>query len=300
MEELEMKKTLKSNSLSMLIGVLLGAALFGGGTVLASSGVMATPSTQSIYVDGQRVNMTAYSIGGNNYVKLRDVGEAVDFAVSYDAATKSVQIDSDAPYVAESKAPAATTAPTKPATSSAPAGAISVPQTDEAPFVPKEGDVILCDDGSTYTITDMSHYRNHASPGALPTATCDWSQFPEVELPKAETRHFKDEHGDDLFIRNLYETRRMQYTLYNAIGANSETWQDGKLLLRSDGVPYARVQLSITSSSTEDFWPWDANQIINDFNSCPWGLFKFEAWDYYSNGIFQHTRYVTDDSQAFD
>ena len=175
MEELEMKKTLKSNSLSMLIGVLLGAALFGGGTVLASSGVMATPSTQSIYVDGQRVNMTAYSIGGNNSVKLRDVGEAVDFAVSYDAATKSVQIDSDAPYVAESKAPAATTAPTKPATSSAPAGAISVPQTDEAPFVPKEGDVILCDDGSTYTITDMSHYRNHASPGALPTATCDWS-----------------------------------------------------------------------------------------------------------------------------
>lgn len=300
MEELEMKKTLKSNSLSMLIGVLLGAALFGGGTVLASSGVMATPSTQSIYVDGQRVNMTAYSIGGNNYVKLRDVGEAVDFAVSYDAATKSVQIDSDAPYAAESKAPAAATAPTKPATSSAPAGAISVPQTDEAPFVPKEGDVILCDDGSTYTITDMSHYRNHASPGALPTATCDWSQFPEVELPKAETRHFKDEHGDDLFIRNLYETRRMQYTLYNAIGANSETWQDGKLLLRSDGVPYARVQLSITSSSTEDFWPWDANQIINDFNSCPWGLFKFEAWDYYSNGIFQHTRYVTDDSQAFD
>lgn len=265
---------------------LLGTSLFSGGTALASSGVMATPSPQTIYVDGQHVNMTAYNIDGSNYVKLRDVGKAVDFAVTYDAATRSVQIDSSAPYVEESQSPAAPTA------STAPAGAISVPQTDKAPFVPKEGDVILCDDGSTYTITDMSHYRN--MPGALPTATCDWSQFPEVEIPKAETRHFKDEHGDDLFIRNLYETRRMQYTLYNAIGANSETWQDGKLLLRSDGVPYARVELDVPNSETEDFWPWDENQIVNDFNSCPGGLFMFEAWDVYHNGIFQHTRYVTD------
>lgn len=189
-----MKKALKSNTVSMLIGVLLGAALFGGGTVLASSGVMATPSPQAIYVDGQRVNMTAFNIGGNNYVKLRDVGQAVNFSVSYNAATKSVQIDSDAPYAAESEAPAASTAPATPAvsaapaTSSAPAGTISVPQTDDAPFVPKEGDVILCDDGSTYKITDMSHNRDF--PGALPTATCDWSQFPEVELPRAETLHY--------------------------------------------------------------------------------------------------------------
>ena len=272
----------------MLAGIVLGAALFGGGTALASSGVMATPSTQAIYVDGQRVNMTAYSIGGNNYVKLRDVGKAVDFAVTYDAATKSVKIDSSAPYVEESQAPASPAAPTA---STAPAGAISVPQTDAAPFVPKEGDVILCDDGTTYTITNMSHYRN--MPGTLPTATCDWSQFPEVELPKVEVRHYNDEYSDRIFIRNLYETRRMQYTLYNAIGTNSETWQDGKLLLRSDGVPYARVALDVTEHETEDFWPWDENQIINDFNSCPWGLFKFAAWDLYINGVFQHTQYVT-------
>ena len=294
-----MKKVLKSNSLSLLTGVLLGAALFGGGTVLASSGVMATPSTQSIYVDGQRVNMTAYSIGGNNYVKLRDVGEAVDFAVSYDAATKSVQIDSDAPYAAESKAPAAATAPTKPATSSAPAGAISVPQTDEAPFVPKEGDVILCDDGSTYTITDMSHYREF--PGALPTATCDWSQFQEVELPRAETRHFKYDNGrESLFIRNLYETRRMQYTAYNAIGGNSQLWQDGKPVLRDDGSPMVQVQLSIPDEvKTDDigsFWPWDVGQITQDFRILPPGnlhpaKYQIEAWDVYVDGVFQHTMY---------
>lgn len=290
-----MKKALKSNTVSMLIGVLLGAALFGGGTVLASSGVMATPSPQAIYVDGQRVNMTAYNIGGSNYVKLRDVGQAVNFSVSYDAATKSVQIDSDAPYAAESEAPAASTAPaapTAPATSSAPAGAITVPQTDEAPFVPKEGDVILCDDGSTYKITDMSHNRDF--PGALPTATCDWSQFPEVELPKAEARHIIFSDGADyLFIRNLHETRRMQYTLYNAIGANSETWRDGKLVLRSDGSPMARVQLGIDNGVPhESFWPWDADQIIHPFNSCPAGLFQIEAWDVYADGVFLYTEYA--------
>ncbi len=284
-----MKKALKSNSLSLLTGVLLGAALFGGGTVLASSGVMATPSTQTIYVDGQRVNMTAYSIGGNNYVKLRDVGKAVDFAVSYDAATRSVQIDSSAPYVEENQTPVVPAAPAAP---TAPAGAISVPQTDEAPFVPKEGDVILCDDGSTYKITDMSQNRHF--PGDLPTATCDWSQFPDVELPRAETRHFKYDDGrESLFVRNLYETRRMQYTLYNAIGENSQTWQDGKLVLRGDGSPMARVQLSIPdSSSYEPFWPWDADQIIRPFNSCPPGLYQIEAWDVYMDGVFQHTRYL--------
>lgn len=30
--------------------------------------------------------MTAYSIGGSNYVKLRDIGKAVDFGVTYGAA----------------------------------------------------------------------------------------------------------------------------------------------------------------------------------------------------------------------
>lgn len=266
--------------------LLLGAALFGGGTVLASSGVTAAPSTQAIYVDGQRVNMTSYNIGGSNYVKLRDVGKAVNFSVSYDAAAGSVQIDSDAPYVEESQTPVVSAA------SPAAAGAISVPQTDEAPFVPKEGDVILCDDGTTYTVTNMSHNRDF--PGALPTATCDWSQFPEVELPKAEVRHFKDETSDRLFIRNLYETRRMQYTLYNAIGANSETWRDGKLVLRSDGSPMARVQLGIEKGIPyEYFWPWDAEQIVRDFNSCPFGLFQMEAWDVYVNGVFQHTMYKT-------
>ncbi len=294
-----MKKARNHNFLSMLTGVLLGAALFGGGTALASSGVMATPSTQAIYVDGERVNMTAYSIGGNNYVKLRDVGKAVDFNVSYDAATQSVQIDSDAPYVEETPA-----APAAPATSTAPAGAISVPQTDAAPFVPKEGDVILCDNGTTYKVTDMSHYDNNLFAkdklGPLPTPTCDWSQFPEVELPKVETRHFNDSTSDRLFILNLYEMRRMQYTAYNAIGANPQLWKDGKLATFENGSPITRIELGIPDDADSDyigsFWPWRDSEITKDFgirppNNYPGSLYQFEAWDVYVNGIFQHTMY---------
>ena len=64
----------------------------------AASGAVAKISNQKIMVDGVQVNMTAYQIDGNNYVKLRDIGKQVDFGVGYDNATASVRIDTDAPY----------------------------------------------------------------------------------------------------------------------------------------------------------------------------------------------------------
>ena len=39
--------------------------------------------------------MTAYNIAGNNYVRLRDIGQQVDFNVYW---SDGVQIDTDAPY----------------------------------------------------------------------------------------------------------------------------------------------------------------------------------------------------------
>lgn len=85
----------------MGIGVLAGLALSGPAAQAATS-ITATLSSQPIYVDGQRVTMTAYSIGGNNYVRLRDIGKAVDFGVTYDATTNSVYIDSTQPYQEDS------------------------------------------------------------------------------------------------------------------------------------------------------------------------------------------------------
>ena len=64
----------------------------------AASGAVAKVSDQRITVDGVQVNMTAYQIDGNNYVKLRDIGKQIDFNVTYDSATGSVRVDTDTPY----------------------------------------------------------------------------------------------------------------------------------------------------------------------------------------------------------
>lgn len=64
----------------------------------AVNGAVAIPSGQKITVDGVQVNMTAYQIGGSNYVKLRDIGQRIDFNVTYDSATGSVRVDTDTPY----------------------------------------------------------------------------------------------------------------------------------------------------------------------------------------------------------
>lgn len=88
----------------MGMGILAGLAL-SGPAAQAAAAVTATFSSQPIYVDGQRVSMTAYSIGGNNYVRLRDIGKAVDFGVTYDATTNSVYIVPGVPYTEEVTTP---------------------------------------------------------------------------------------------------------------------------------------------------------------------------------------------------
>ena len=76
------------------LGILCGAMLFNGATAVAA-GITAEPTWQNIYVNGEQVSMTAYNIAGNNYVKLRDIGQRVGFNVYW---ADGVQIDTDAPY----------------------------------------------------------------------------------------------------------------------------------------------------------------------------------------------------------
>ena len=98
----------KREAIFMGIGVLAGLALSGPAVEAANVALTATPTTQTFYVNGQQVQFEAYAIHGNNFVKLRDIGRAVDFGVAYNAATNSVRIDSDQSYQEES-APATTT-----------------------------------------------------------------------------------------------------------------------------------------------------------------------------------------------
>lgn len=86
---------MKQKIMLLLAGVVLGMALVSAGPAAASNVLTAVPSSQAVYVDGQRVSMTAYNIGGANYVKLRDVGQLVGFNVYWDG---TVQIRTDQPY----------------------------------------------------------------------------------------------------------------------------------------------------------------------------------------------------------
>ena len=81
----------------VLCGLVLGLSLSAPAAQAVES-LKATLSTNRILVDGQEVRLTAYNINGNNYVKLRNIGEQVGFNVYWDSDAKCVQVESSRPY----------------------------------------------------------------------------------------------------------------------------------------------------------------------------------------------------------
>ena len=53
----------------------------------------AKPATANISLNGRLLDITAYNIEGNNYFKLRDIGIAAGFEVTWDAAANSIRVD---------------------------------------------------------------------------------------------------------------------------------------------------------------------------------------------------------------
>ena len=82
----------------MLAGILIGCILSGPVVHAAAEAVSAYRSNHKVCVDGTRVMLEAYVIDGNNYVKLRDLGEAVGFNVWWDDASHTVIIAGGQPY----------------------------------------------------------------------------------------------------------------------------------------------------------------------------------------------------------
>lgn len=254
-------------NINFLLGLVLGMALVTT-TGAASVVLQATPSSHSVRVNGEYVDIQGYLIDGHNYYQLRDLGELLGFDVEWDANDHCVSIR----------------------TESAKAGSSTLR------YIPAVGDVITCTDGFLYEITDVSMWNNSMfaseSLAALPSPTCDWSLLPQPDLPEVENRHFTAGGKEYLFMRNLYETKRMQYTLYNAIGNNPQTWVDGKPATMSNGQPLVRINLSIPNEvNAFSFWPWKSEQLVELFNSCPPGEYSMEAWDVYCDGAFRYTEY---------
>ena len=60
-----------------------------------------TPTTSKVYLDGEKINLTAYNILDNNYFKLREIGEKFDFGVTWDGKNNTVIIDTSIGYTPE-------------------------------------------------------------------------------------------------------------------------------------------------------------------------------------------------------
>lgn len=61
---------------------MTGTELTGGSSTKTQPAI---PSGSTIYVNGQKLDLTVYNIDGFNYFKLRDLGQALDFYVGYEA-----------------------------------------------------------------------------------------------------------------------------------------------------------------------------------------------------------------------
>ena len=266
-------KNVKKEAALVASGILLGTAL---AAPVAGAALTAQASSQKIVIDGKSAQIEAYSINGSNYARIRDIGKAVGFNVSYDAASNTVQINTTEEYVEDIPAPKSR--------------AVVLP-TDGSQYIPQVGDRILCDDGTEYEIKDVSRWDNNVYQAAklppLPTPKCDWNAFPSLTLPEPEVRHYCDQYGDDLFVRNVYEVRRMVYTIYNALGEEPSAWRDGK--------PLATVETIIPpeyEAYTAKFWPWNESNLTDLVHSRPNSRYYVDAFDFYHDGIYQYTRYL--------
>ena len=267
-----MKSREKKDLALVASGIILGAAL---AAPVAGATLTAQQSSQKITVDGKPVQIEAYSIGGNNYAKLRDVGKAVGFAVEYDAATNTVLISTKNEYKEDNVSNGLRTV---------------VLPTDGSQYIPQVGDLIPCGDGTTYEVKNVVRWDTNVFQDGplppLPTPTCNWNAFPTLELPEPIVKHYHDKHGDDLFVRNVYEVRRMVYTIYNAIGEEPDAWRDGKPLCKI----FTEIPL-VYEPYTGVFWPWRESEITDLVHACPNVRYYVDAYDYYLNGVYQHTRY---------
>jgi uncharacterized protein YkwD len=83
--------------LNFVLGFIIGAVLFGS-TAAVAAGIIAKPTTSKVIVNGNEVYAEVYNINDNNYFKLRDVAQVVDFSVVWDDTDNRILINTSRGY----------------------------------------------------------------------------------------------------------------------------------------------------------------------------------------------------------
>ena len=82
------------------VTIATGEAYKPNGTELADiadNSATARPSSKTIMIDGEAVEgISVYNIGGSNFFKLRELGDALGFEVDYDGASNTAMVRSSA------------------------------------------------------------------------------------------------------------------------------------------------------------------------------------------------------------
>ena len=88
------------NEETLSIHLLRGVTYDGSGITIGSAtqNAVATTSTAKLYVDGERANVSAYTIQDYTYYKLRDIAKVLDFGVTWSEETWSIGIDTTTGY----------------------------------------------------------------------------------------------------------------------------------------------------------------------------------------------------------
>lgn len=190
---------MRNKYLQFGLGIIVGGLLCGT-TATAAANLTASPSTQTFYLSGEKIRLTAYLIGGSNYIRLRDIGQAVDFGVTYDGTTNSVYIDPSAHYEQEVTPPAQTTPAPSAAVTEESVQAVLAQLKETYPSGTLYGAPYISSSGGPYRVSEVycagwAVKCSDAAFGSLPWRKIerpDWNQIRPgdlVEYTSDETNH---------------------------------------------------------------------------------------------------------------
>ena len=303
--------TAMKSKLNFVLGFVLGAIIFGG-TAAFAAGIVANPTTSKVFVNGAEIRADAYNINGSNYFKLRDVGQAMDFAVTWDGANNRILIDSRLPYGLDVPLPdrnAGNNGTATPTPSASPSAG-TIPAGHDVRFAPlRTGDVIKTEHidkapvsiSGEYRVTadcyDVEAKRNQAGVnfcdipyGApLPEWRLEWNGFPAVEVRDPETVRYKSNQNDRLDVYNAYEAERMVRAIYAYAKNEPYLWKDSARTIPN----FAIVSEYPPDYGKGWFFPWRGGICVEGkVKSLPaGGTIHIYALDVYYNGEFKDTEY---------
>ena len=294
---------------SFIAGFVSGAILFGC-TGAYAAGILAVPSEQEIFVNGKKADISGYNIEGNNYFRLRDIGNAVDFPVDYDADNDCIIVGGDAKATEPNNKMSQIDTTEQTVNVSVQYGSDGRPLLYEA----KPGSVLNGTGNVTkavnpYAASEYDGYKpikEYSRGVPFPTEPLKainprWdNSYYEIEMPNpmpcythilaGESSSFLGMEVEgaseqyDMYVFNAHETQRIIDELYDTFLEHPACYTGGTL--------NCTVRVGLTASGFEGnyFYPYQEHcveQTVGDRNV----EYMVYAVDTYTNGVFMGTKY---------